>query len=365
MDLIVEVKERLSIFKNLYDSMRIVDSVNKKTISITDNKVQETNTFCYELCNRGEFCDNCISARAYLNKDTFMKIEYDKEKVLLMIAVPMEIEGNVFVVELIKDITKNGILLNKFTESSDLIQELISAVNDKVAKDDLTGIFNRRYINERLPVDINYCRESKTPLSVIMADIDFFKTVNDKYGHVNGDKILIDFSNLIQKSIRSNTDWVARYGGEEFLIVLNNTDLKNAYYVAEKIRKQLESITFKYDDVSINITASFGVYCVTDYDIEISHLLSIVDKNLYKAKSSGRNMTITNQEDLDATSDTYINSKKIKLSKLSKQIDELREILNEVCCTLDEDAPNGHRLHISQCLDELIVAYMKEMNSTS
>lgn len=235
-------------------------------------------------------------------------------------------------------------------------------MNERAVKDDLTGLYNRRYINERLPLDIKYSKISESPLSIIMVDIDFFKKINDNYGHVNGDKVLMDFSNLVLKSIRSNIDWIGRYGGEEFIIVLKDTDLKNTYFVAEKIRKKLENTTFKYDDININITASFGIYSISDYDIEFSDLLSKVDKNLYQAKANGRNRTIINQENSNEVGLANSNNKNMKLSKLNKQISEMREILNEACCTLDAGEINPDRLIISECLDELIVEYMKEIN---
>jgi two-component system cell cycle response regulator len=364
MDMIDQVKERLSIFKNLYDVIRIVNPVKKTNIIIEDNKIQEINGTCYALWTKNSICENCISMRAYINNDTFVKIEYDKEKIVLITATPVEIEGNKFIVEILKDITQNGSALHKLTESSDSVEELISSMNEKVIKDELTGLYNRRYINERLFMDINYRRVSKRPLSVVMADIDFFKKVNDKYGHVIGDKVLIDFSNLILRFIINNSDWAGRYGGEEFIIVLNNTDLKNAYIITEKIRKQLENTTLNYDDININITASFGIYSISDYDINITELLSKVDKNLYKAKASGRNriiMSLENESE-NEVGGVNINQKSVKLSKLNEQINEVREILNEVCCTLDSDEAKTDRLIISQYLDELIVEYMKELN---
>ena len=93
MDIIDQVKERLSIFKNLYHIIRIVDPVKKETTLIIDNKIQELNETCYALWKKDTFCENCISMRAYINNDTFIKVEYDKEKVVLVTATPVEIMG--------------------------------------------------------------------------------------------------------------------------------------------------------------------------------------------------------------------------------------------------------------------------------
>lgn len=363
MDIIDQVKERLSIFKNLYDVIRIVNPIEKETIIINDNEIQQLGGTCYALWKKDAFCKNCISMRAYANNDTFVKLEYNKENIVLITATPVEIDGITYIVEILKDITQNGSVLHKLTESSDSIEELISCMNERVVKDELTGLYNRRYINERLPIDINYSKISNLPLSIIMIDIDFFKKVNDKYGHVIGDKILIDFSNLILKSIRNNSDWVGRFGGEEFIIVLNGTDSKNAYLVAENIRKLVENKTFNYDGIEINITASFGVYGTNDKDMSISDLLSKVDKNLYKAKNSGMNRAVINQENVSEVEYSDVKQKTINLSELNRHINEIRETLNELCCTADSKETINDRLIISQYLDELIVKYMKELNN--
>src|SRR6202011_6059508 len=102
--------------------------------------------------------------------------------------------------------------------------------------DALTGAFNRRYLMDQLPRELERCRRYAYPLSVIMCDIDHFKRINDEQGHAAGDDVLQQFVTRVQRSIRSNSDWVARYGGEEFLIVLPETDFKSGFFVAEKIR---------------------------------------------------------------------------------------------------------------------------------
>ncbi|WP_411679677.1 GGDEF domain-containing protein [Clostridium thailandense] len=217
-------------------------------------------------------------------------------------------------------------------------------------------------MNERLREDINNSQISNMPLSIIMTDIDFLKKVNHKYGYVIGDKILIGFSDLILKSMRNNADWVGRFGVEEFIVVLNNTGLKDAYSVAETIRKKLENTIFNYAGISINITASFGVYNIKSSDADSLDLLGQVEKNLYKAKTSGGNRTIINQDNINGIKTENIKEKAIKLSGLNKHINEIREILNEVCCNVDTSETVDGRLIVSEYLDELIVAYMKELN---
>lgn len=293
MDIIEQIKERLSVFMNLYDALRVVDPIKKKTIIVKADNIdaEELKGACYSFWKKEEFCENCISMRAYTENDTFVKIENSEGKIFMLIATPLKLDGDRYIVEMLKDISQNGeILTKRNTNDGNFVDVVLNKMNKKIIKDELTGIYNKKYIIERLPVDINNSIRKQYPLSVIMADIDFFKKVNDNYGQLIGDKILMDFAKTIELNIRKNTDWVGRYDGEKFLIVLNNTDIDNAYKISEKIRKIFENLTFKYDDLNIKITSSFGVNLLTNNNIQ--ELILNADKNLCKAKSNGRNKTV-------------------------------------------------------------------------
>lgn len=293
-----EVRERLSIFPNLYDYMRIVDPINKRVVKTNyDNDtveylVEYLEEACYGYWNKNEFCENCISMRAYIQNDTCVKIEYKGKSIIFIIATPVKYNGETFILEIIKDISKNTVNSGILNDSAEAVDFLLKGINYKLLRDELTGIYNRRYMSERLPVDIGKCVLEKTPLSIIMADIDFFKNINDTYGHVIGDRVLRDFAAFLAENIDQNTSWAARYGGEEFIIVMNNTNIHAAYEMAEKIRKELEQKVFIYEDIHIKITSSFGVHCIEGKNNGVDDLINEADKNLYKAKQSGRNMTI-------------------------------------------------------------------------
>lgn len=293
MEILEMVKERLSIFKNLYDSMRIVDPINKKIVSFHKGNAEIGKGNCYDFCKKDVPCENCISMRSAIENDTFLKIEFISGKLLLIISSPVEIDNKTYIVEMIKDISKTSSIMNNDNSTYNM-GNLITEMNDVAIKDELTGIYNRRYINERLAIDINDSVTYNKPLCVIMADIDFFKDVNDNYGHVVGDWVIKDFAKLISTYIRNGSDWVGRYGGEEFLIVLSDTNANNAFNILEKIRKLVEKNVFVYDEVNIKITASFGAYSIVNKQITIDELVNEADKNLYLAKTSGRNKTIIN-----------------------------------------------------------------------
>ena len=161
--------------------------------------------------------------------------------------------------------------------------------------DALTGAFNRRYLMEQLPRELERSRRYAYPLSLLMCDIDHFKDINDVRGHAAGDEVLQQFVARIQKSLRSNSDWIARYGGEEFLIVLPATAYAGAVSVAEKIRKVIAAVPFDTQLGEVGITASFGVASTgpggPDLLLNVDALIRCADECLYRSKQAGRDRT--------------------------------------------------------------------------
>jgi len=158
--------------------------------------------------------------------------------------------------------------------------------------DALTGAYNRRYLMEQLPRELERCRRYAYPLSVVMCDIDHFKMINDAGGHASGDEVLQQFAARAQKLIRGNSDWISRYGGEEFLIVLPETGLEGAVAVAEKIRAVIASTPFATRTGDVTVTASFGVASTghngPDLTLKVDALIRTADECLYRSKQAGR-----------------------------------------------------------------------------
>ena len=163
--------------------------------------------------------------------------------------------------------------------------------------DSLTGCYNRGYLNEVLPREITRALRYKRPLAVAMCDIDHFKKVNDRYGHQCGDEVLKQFVKRISELIRHDTDWLARYGGEEFLLVLPETNLDNAFSLADRLRNHLMQGIIETEMHQVSITASFGVTgfhaSLSDSFISPESLINTVDGYLYEAKTRGRNQVIS------------------------------------------------------------------------
>ncbi len=158
--------------------------------------------------------------------------------------------------------------------------------------DPLTGIYNRGYINERLPQEIRRAKRYGRDLSLLMCDIDHFKKVNDTHGHLAGDSVLKKFVRCLTSVIRQQVEWAGRYGGEEFIVVLPETDLAGAMAVAERLRETIQKCETKVEGFTISITASFGVTGFSPRDwkegVKPEALLQLADILLYEAKEAGR-----------------------------------------------------------------------------
>ena len=163
---------------------------------------------------------------------------------------------------------------------------LINDLNKKALRDPLTDCYNKKEIEILIEKFLKEFLRYSTPLSVMMIDIDYFKKVNDTYGHLAGDKILKEVVYVIENTIRQS-DICGRFGGEEFIVILPNTKLNGAVKLAEKLRKNIQNHKFIFKNQKIFITISIGITSASKSDSLFS-LIERVDKALYKAKK-GRN----------------------------------------------------------------------------
>ncbi|MCB1584692.1 MAG: GGDEF domain-containing protein [Xanthomonadales bacterium] len=158
----------------------------------------------------------------------------------------------------------------------------------QASTDELTGILNRRSFTSFIKLEFINAKKNFSPFSLAIIDIDYFKQVNDEYGHLVGDEILIDLANLMKSSFRS-TDKVCRWGGEEFAILLPGTSLPNAVSAIDHFRQKIENHEYQSSSNTIKYTISAGVSESLTIDKNIDDLIKRADEALYKAKSSNRN----------------------------------------------------------------------------
>lgn len=165
--------------------------------------------------------------------------------------------------------------------------------------DGLTGLPNRRYLDEVIVRAWKDCVREKTPMGLAMIDIDFFKLYNDNFGHQAGDKCLASVAKALNESLLRPTDFVARYGGEEFMVVLPDTSLKGAFNVAERMREKVSALGIPHtaSTVADHVTISVGVGVVApSSEFDLDDFIEDVDKALYTAKKACRNCVKCTQE---------------------------------------------------------------------
>lgn len=163
----------------------------------------------------------------------------------------------------------------------------VKTLNEAI-RDALTGLYNRRYFNERLPDEVNRALRYGEAVSLIICDIDHFKTVNDRYGHPIGDEVLAWTAGNLMAD-RRKSDIIARFGGEEFALLLLNTDRDQAARIAEQLRQSFETKRFEKDGEQLPITLSFGVAELGKPVDSAEALVEDADRALYRAKNMGRN----------------------------------------------------------------------------
>lgn len=180
----------------------------------------------------------------------------------------------------------------KFSLSDDVEEGFQRRMYDSAVRDGLTRVYNRQYFDERIASEFSYAYRHFIPLSVIMMDLDKFKSVNDTHGHPVGDAVLKTVSATVMRIIRTE-DMLARYGGEEFVILARNTDAQSVYVLAERIRTAVEKQVVPVSSGVIRQTISLGTSTLENRNVGThAELVAAADEALYHAKKTGRNRTV-------------------------------------------------------------------------
>ena len=282
-------EERLNTQTKLLEKQTLEIEVQKKQLNEIQTSIEsEKNKLSNAITNVKEK-EKIVESLINLQKDK--QFEFEKAKKDLDI-LNSQIEEQ-----------KNNLLLKEDTISNqkNIISALIiltiivivlglnglrlnRLLKDLSQTDALSGLYNRRYMNKRLEEEIMKHQRYGTAFSVLLLDIDYFKKINDTFGHDKGDLVIKKISSLIQKNIR-NTDICARWGGEEFLILASNSDLSGAVKLANNLKDLIENSDF---EINNKVTVSIGVSSMNKH-LEEESLLKLVDNALYKAKEKGRN----------------------------------------------------------------------------
>lgn len=228
------------------------------------------------------------------NDPRFVTIENQKRRIVSMICVPLLIKRKLIGTVSLTTHSHSHKLSEAELELAVLMSAHISLAleNNRLyeisVSDGLTNLFNRRYLEERLAKEIAYSRRYRKPLTVLMTDVDFFKKLNDSFGHPAGDQALRCLSQSMIDSLREY-DVVARYGGEEFAVLLPSTPRQRGASIAERLRAGVAGLDVRYRNQKIPVTISVGVSSFPEDGDSGDGLIMAADKALYEAKRRGRN----------------------------------------------------------------------------
>jgi diguanylate cyclase (GGDEF)-like protein len=194
-----------------------------------------------------------------------------------------------------------GQLARAFDDMAGELQQREQKLQEQAISDPLTGLYNRRYLDEFLPRELARSGRSATPVAVMLIDLDHFKRVNDSSGHEAGDIALRAVGNLLRANVRGS-DIACRFGGEEFALILPETDAEAALRRAEGIRIAIAELDLSYSGKPLGrMTASFGLALFPDHAPDTDELLRVADVALYAAKGAGRNRVVVGHRRIEAT----------------------------------------------------------------
>lgn len=277
----------MNFIERLYDYIRLVDVLHKKVNYVLKpkiDKIVDKNQICYNFWKKGSVCENCISFRAHNQNRTIFKIEYTDNYVYLVTAVPVAFDNNDMVIELLRDITNEGIINVQGKEIGE-IHKLINRTNRLIVRDAFTRIYNEQFIYEKLPYDILKSREENKSLTLLFLSINNFKAINDVYGYKAGDYVIREFSKLIRYYCHKSNDWVARFSGVEFVMVIFDLNEERTYQMCKRINDKINELKFSYEGRNIKIEISIGYHVTKGEHITPDEFIKKASKMLYSTNT--------------------------------------------------------------------------------
>lgn len=240
-----------------FEYYRIVDIETYTVYELKDGKLIPYKDKCYNIWNRDYACQNCISRLAVNENRQIIKLDMVDDKVFLVESMPLPDAGSTLALELIRDAT-DSLLVNDVNQKGNrALAEMIQRLNHLATHDSYTGLYNKHFIEHELQRQTIEWKETE-PLVIVLLDIDRFKLINDTYGHLMGDQVILTLADKMKECTGQNNGWAGRVGGDEFIMVFRGMDIKEVNLLIEEFRKMVLGIEFRFLDQSCNISISIG-----------------------------------------------------------------------------------------------------------
>lgn len=280
-------------YTSIFDIVRLINVESKTVISqySSENIKNYSQKNCFLCWHKPTICDDCKIINAVNQNKTIVDFQVDSGRSFIKIFTPYGNNEKLGLL-LIQDVTTDPINKNIKDQNTVDIQQILTDLNDDIMTDDLTKLYNKRYAHQQLFKDVTLAAKNNESICIVIADIDYFKVINDTFGHLFGDKILAKIGKVIKNSIRNEGDWAARYGGEEFLLVFKGLDKDSLNRVVERIQYNMLKTPFDHDN-ELNISFSYGGLVINNPNPNLCiEYINEADKLLYNAKRNGRDFSI-------------------------------------------------------------------------
>jgi diguanylate cyclase (GGDEF) domain len=279
-----ELDQLISSMKDEYDVVRLVDPVDRKVLA--EDSFQPTGEICHSIWGKDERCENCTSLRALQSMGVAYKLEMIDKKTFWVTSRFVWVDNQAMILEMVQDTTGELIM---DSNQRDQIGKLISSYNEMLITDPLTGVYNRRFLDEHFVPSLQCCHEDNITVNMAFIDMDGFKTINDKYGHSAGDQVLRDAAGFWKLHFndreKGKERLVIRYGGDELIIIACGILKDDFKRQIDQYYREMRKICYLEDD-QFDFDFSYGIASSSTVNNQLmwEDLLKMADKDMYEKK---------------------------------------------------------------------------------
>lgn len=289
----------LHILDALYDTIRILDPVEKKVHYLIKPdwlNGQDHQETCYCFWGKNTACENCASVRAFNQNKTVVKIEFKQDRVFMVMSAPLAFQGRKMIIELLKDITDNGIIDIEGKEVNE-IQKMITEKNRLIIRDALSRIYHEEFIYERLPYNVYQAKQENKSLTLIYLRVTNLTAIIEMFGLKTGDAVIRKLAKSLTNYCRDPEDWAARQGSAGLILCLLGADENQAKEVCRQISEKIKKMRFSFETKRINTVIIVSFHTICNEIIAPGDFIQLARRKLVSETSS--------VNDLDAVVDEF------------------------------------------------------------